>query len=189
MERLAIIVGPRGRGTNLRALTEACRSGSIPAEVQVVVSPLPENPASEFARSNGLRLEVVPPGERYGECLLTALEGSDLVCLAGYLRLLPDEVLERYQVLNIHPALLPKYGGKGMYGLRVHEAVLAGGEAESGCTVHRVTPVYDEGEILVQMRCAVLPGDTPETLAARVLELEKQAYPEAVRRVAVARAS
>jgi phosphoribosylglycinamide formyltransferase-1 len=189
MERLGIIVGPKGRGTNLRALAGACSSGSIPAVVEVVVSPVEDSPAAEFTRNEGLRLEVVPPGEEYGARLLAALNGSTLVCLAGFLRLLPGEILARYPVLNIHPALLPKHGGKGMYGIHVHEAVLLAGDDESGCTVHRVTPVYDEGEIVVQMRCPVIPGETPESLAARVLELEKQAYPEAVRRFAVGGAS
>jgi folate-dependent phosphoribosylglycinamide formyltransferase PurN len=84
-------------------------------------------------------------------------------------------------VLNIHPSLLPKYGGKGMFGKHVHEAVLRSGETESGCTVHRVTEIYDEGEIILQRRCPVLPEDTAETLAARVLAEEHRAYPEAVR--------
>jgi phosphoribosylglycinamide formyltransferase-1 len=101
--------------------------------------------------------------------------------------LLPTEVLERYQVLNIHPALLPKFGGKGMYGDRVHEAVLAAGERVSGCTVHRVTPIYDEGEIIVQLECPVKEGDTVRDLADRVLGLEILAYPEAIRRFVSAR--
>ena len=116
-------------------------------------------------------------------------EGPTLVCLAGFLRLLPEEVLRSRPVLNIHPSLLPKFGGKGMYGLRVHEAVIQARETESGCTVHRVTPVYDEGEVVVQMRCPVMAEDTPESLAARVLELEQQAYPEAVRRICHGRPS
>lgn len=87
------------------------------------------------------------------------------------------------RVLNIHPSLLPKYGGKGMYGIRVHEAVLAAGDSESGCTVHLVNEVYDDGAVLVQLRCPVEPGDTPETLAARVLECEKQAFPMAINKV------
>jgi phosphoribosylglycinamide formyltransferase-1 len=185
-ERLGILVGPRGRGTNLRALVRAVALSEIPAEVGVVISPAAESPAAEFARSEGLRLEIIAPGEDFGNRLQAALQDSTLVCLAGFLRLLPEEVLRSRRVLNIHPSLLPKHGGKGMYGMRVHEAVLASGDAESGCTVHRVTPVYDEGEVIVQLRCPVLEGDTPETLAARVLELEQQAYPEAVRRVSLA---
>lgn len=114
---------------------------------------------------------------------MEAFRGADFICLAGFMKLLPSEVLRAFpnRVLNIHPALLPKFGGKGMYGHHVHEAVLAAGEKESGCTVHLVTDQYDEGEILVQLCCPVRATDTPESLAARVLELEHRAYPEAVR--------
>ena len=104
----------------------------------------------------------------------------DLVCLAGWLRLLKIPPTWAGRVLNIHPALLPKYGGPGMYGRRVHEAVLAAAERESGCTVHVVTDEYDAGPVLLQRRCPVLPGDTADTLAERVFELECDAYPEAI---------
>lgn len=183
--QLGILVGPRGRGSNLAAIAAACRERRLEAEVAVVIGGDRSAPALGAARSLGLRTDEVAPGDRYGERLLTALAGTDVVCLAGFLRLLPEEVLEAFpgRVLNIHPALLPKFGGQGMYGLRVHQAVLEAGEKESGCTVHVVTPRYDEGEILLQMRCPVLPGDTPETLAARVLELEHRAYPEAIQKV------
>ena len=99
--------------------------------------------------------------------------------------LLPLEVIEAFpnRVLNVHPSLLPRHGGPGMYGARVHEAVLASGDRESGCTVHLVTERYDEGQVVLQARCPVFAGDTPETLAARILELEHRAYPDAVRRV------
>lgn len=178
-------MGPKGRGSNLKAIAAACEDGSLDARVRVVVAPKEEIPVVDWCRENGLRVAGVEPGENYGLRLVNALEGCDLICLAGYLRLLPDEVLQAFprRVLNIHPALLPKFGGKGMYGIKVHEAVLAAGEAESGCTVHYVTPHYDEGEVLVQRRCPVLPGDTPETLAARVLAEEHRAYAEAIRMV------
>ncbi len=107
------------------------------------------------------------------------------ICLAGYTRLLPKAVLESYSnhVLNIHPALLPKFGGKGMYGMRTHEAVLGSGDQESGCSVHFVSDQYDEGAVILQRRVPVLPGDTPETLAHRVLEQEHIAYAEALAKV------
>jgi phosphoribosylglycinamide formyltransferase-1 len=169
----------------MAALARACAEGRIPATVECVVAATPEAPALETARELGLRTEVVAPGHAYAKELLDAFQGCEVLCLAGFLRLLPDEVLDAFpgRVLNIHPSLLPKFGGKGMYGKRVHEAVLAAGEMESGCTVHQVTSVYDEGEIVVQKRCAVLAGDTPESLAARVLLLEHEAYPEAVAKV------
>ncbi len=151
----------------------------------MVVAPLPEIPAAEFARNQNIAISVIAPGEGYEAELVRALDRCDLICLAGYTRLLPEAVLNAHprRVLNIHPALLPKFGGKGMYGIRVHRAVLAHGEHESGCTVHYVTEHYDEGQTILQMRCPAYPSDTPEELAARVLELEKLAYPAAIKKV------
>ncbi len=155
------------------------------SDVAVVIGSKDGSPALERAAELGLRCAVVEPGEGYGQRLVAALAGCDLVCLAGYMRLLPTEVLAAFpdRILNIHPALLPKFGGKGMYGHHVHEAVIAAGETESGCTVHLVNEHYDEGRILLQEKCPVLPDDTPETLAARVLECEHRAYARAVEMV------
>ncbi len=112
----------------------------------------------------------------------------DLLVLAGYLKLVPAEVIARYRgrIINIHPALLPKFGGQGMYGRRVHEAVLASGAPESGATVHLVDEVYDRGAILGQARVPVLPGDDADRLAARVLEVEHRLLPAAVLAAAAA---
>lgn len=107
----------------------------------------------------------------------------DIIVLAGFLWLLPRNLTELFQVINIHPALLPKYGGKGMYGLNVHKAVLASKDKESGITIHRVNPNYDEGEIIFQATCPVLRNDTPEILAARVHELEHLHYPRVIEEV------
>ncbi|MCW5941376.1 MAG: phosphoribosylglycinamide formyltransferase [Fimbriimonadaceae bacterium] len=186
--RIGILVGTRGRGSNMRALAQACASGRLAAEVGLVVGPRADAPALEVARAMGLPVRVHDfTAEDAGPRLAEALSERRcrLLCLAGFLRLLPTEVLDAFpgRVLNIHPALLPKFGGKGMYGRHVHEAVLAAGETESGCSIHRVTPVYDEGEVVLQRRCPVLPGDTPDTLAGRVLALEHQAYAEAVAKV------
>ena len=113
---------------------------------------------------------------------------TDLVVLAGYLKLVPAPVIARFRdrILNIHPALLPSFGGKGMYGLRVHEAVLASGARESGATVHLVDEAYDRGAVLGQARVPVLPDDTPDRLAARVLEVEHRLLPAAVLAAAAA---
>lgn len=183
MERLAILVGAKGRGSNMAALLAACADGRIPAEATLVVAPREGTEAA--ANAGGVPVVVVPPGDGYGLRLVAALEGATLVCLAGFTRLLPSEVLRAFpdRVLNVHPSLLPRHGGPGMYGVRVHEAVLAAGDVQSGCTVHRVTERYDEGQIVLQARLPVLPGDTPESLAARVLVLEHGIYPEAVRRI------
>jgi len=107
----------------------------------------------------------------------------DIIVLAGFLWLLPRNLTELFTVINIHPALLPKYGGKGMYGMNVHKAVLASKDKESGITIHKVNPNYDEGEIIFQATCPVLKNDTPETLAARVHELEHLHYPRVIEEV------
>lgn len=169
----------------MAAIAEACAAGKLRAEVTIVVASSAKSPALARARELGLKTAVVPVGEDYGPRLVEALTGCDIVCLAGYLRLLPSDVLQAFpgRVVNVHPALLPKFGGRGMYGLHVHEAVLAAGEKESGCTVHLVTEAYDEGTVLIQKRCPVLPDDTPESLAARILPLEHEAYVEALSRM------
>jgi phosphoribosylglycinamide formyltransferase-1 len=170
----------------MAAIIRACQSGELPASVDVVIAPKEDIGAVETARSLGVPVAIVPPeDEDYAEELPAALKGCDVVCLAGYLRLLPETVLRAFpgRILNVHPALLPKFGGKGMYGMKVHEAVLEAGEKESGATIHLVDGHYDEGDILLQRRCPVLPDDTPETLAARVLVEEHKAYVEAIRRI------
>lgn len=179
MTRLGILVGTRGRGSNMRRLIEACQEGVLPA-TPIVFLPSPDAPAGQVARELGVT--TVNAGNLPGAILGEEL---DLLCLAGYLRLVPAEVLAHLprRVLNIHPALLPKFGGQGMYGRHVHEAVLAAGETESGATVHYVTERYDEGDIIDQERCPVLPGDTVETLAERVLACEHRLYPRAVKKV------
>lgn len=183
--QLGIMLGPKGRGSNLLAIARACHEGRLNGTVRIVVAPNDDVPALTFAREMGITIAIVPPNGRYPERLLQALEGCDIVCLAGYLRLLPVEILDSFpgRVLNVHPALLPRHGGQGMFGRRVHEAVLAAGDTVSGCTVHRVDVRYDEGPILVQRECEVLPDDTPESLAQRVLELEHEAYVEGIRLV------
>lgn len=184
--RVAILVGSKGRGSNMEAIVRASQEPGFPMEVAVVFAPSDTAPAIERAHSLGVPVVVLPSEpEAFAQSLLreVAERNVDLLCLAGYMRLIPATVVEalRGRILNIHPALLPKFGGKGMYGMRVHEAVLAAGETESGATVHFVNERYDEGDILIQRRVPVLPNDTPETLAARVLEQEHRAYPEAIR--------
>lgn len=167
----------------MAAIHEACRSGRLDAEVALVAAPAADAPALLRASELGIALRAIPYDTAdYGAVLADAFGSCDVLCLAGYLRLVPTEVLQTFpdRVLNIHPALLPKFGGKGMYGIRVHQAVLEAGESESGCTVHLVNERYDEGRTLIQRRVPVLPGDTAESLAARVLEQEHVAYAEAI---------
>ncbi|MBS1717660.1 MAG: phosphoribosylglycinamide formyltransferase [Armatimonadetes bacterium] len=186
MMRIAILVGPRSRGTNMEAIIQAAKSGVLPATVSIVVAPREDAPALEFARENGAPTLVLAPNtDTYAADLQAALRehGADIVCLAGFLSLLPASIVQSYRVMNIHPALLPAFGGKGMYGRKVHEAVLAAGVTETGCTVHWVSENYDEGEIILQKHVPVMPDDTAETLQARVLEQEHRAYVEALQMV------
>ncbi|MBL8059215.1 MAG: phosphoribosylglycinamide formyltransferase [Chthonomonas sp.] len=182
-QRVAILVGNRGRGSNMEALVLAMQSGRVPAIPAVVLASDPDSPALARARALGVPIQIF--GREGCPSLGAALEGIQLLCLAGYIKLLPPEIIQMLngQVLNIHPALLPKYGGKGMYGRNVHKAVLDAGDSESGCSVHWVTNNYDEGAVILQRRCPVLPDDTPESLAARVLQLEHEAYPTALAQV------
>jgi phosphoribosylglycinamide formyltransferase 1 len=169
------------RGSNVRAIIEACREGRLRSIPAVVISNNRDADVLAFARQAGVATAHIG-GAKYEDAtvrdaaMLGVLRdnGVDLVLLLGYLRLLGPETLKAFddRVLNIHPALLPKYGGKGMYGRHVHEAVLAAGETESGISIHRVNAAYDEGEIVAQCRLPVLPGDSPDTLAERVLEKE-----------------
>lgn len=183
--RVAVFVGPRSSGSNMAALAAACRCGQVDATICRVVGPKPDAPAMGRAVALGLAVAMIDPeGPEYAARILALAreDGWDVVCLAGFLRKIPPEVIAELpgRILNIHPALLPKFGGRGMYGRRVHEAVLAAGESESGCTVHLVGEEYDDGPIVVQLACPVEPGDTPESLATRVSELEHRAYPLAL---------
>jgi phosphoribosylglycinamide formyltransferase-1 len=136
-----------------------------------------------------LRRKAFDSEREYADEMLRILDEHriEVICLAGYLKLVPADVVRRFEnrMLNIHPALLPKFGGKGMYGIRVHEAVIAAGESESGPTVHIVDELYDHGRIVMQRRVPVLPDDTPEALQKRVLAVEHELYPEALKRLAV----
>jgi len=175
-----------GRGSNLVALSDALR-GSALAEVVLVLSNRADAPALERARERGIAAEVLSDHRNAAEWLeRLGRHRTDLVILAGYLKLVPAEVIAAYRgrILNIHPALLPAFGGPGMYGHRVHQAVLASGATQSGATVHLVDEQYDRGAILAQARVPVHPGDTAESLAARVLEAEHRLLPAVVLRAA-----
>lgn len=187
--RVAIFIGPKGRGSNMLALADSMAHADFPGELVLVISPKSDTPAALAVAERGIPLAVVDPktAADYGLALMEVLteHRADFLCLAGYLRLLPKSVLDAFpnRILNVHPALLPKFGGKGMFGNHVHEAVLAAGEKESGCTVHFVTEHYDEGPPILQKRCPVEPDDTVETLALRVLRLEHAAFSEALEKV------
>lgn len=175
-----------GGGSNFGAILDAVRAGRLRARVVLLVADRPGTGAEARAHAAGVPVAVVPPGAfadepAFGEALLAALRAhdADTVALAGYLRRVPGAVVRAFdgRIVNVHPALLPTFGGPGMYGRHVHAAVLAAGVFESGCTVHLVDEAYDRGPILAQVRVPVLPGDTPETLAARVLAEEHRLLP------------
>lgn len=179
--RLGVLVS--GGGTTLQNFLDLEARGELAGEVALVVSSDPGAGACERARKAGKALEIVPWGKGASETVTAALlrEKVDLVLMAGFLKLyrFPKEFAGR--VLNVHPALLPAFGGQGMWGHHVHEAVVKSGVKITGCTVHFADLAYDRGPVVLQRTCPVFFEDTPEAVAARVFELEKQAYPEAVR--------
>ncbi len=176
--RVAVLVS--GGGTNLQALLDALHDSTL-ARVARVISNRPDAGAIGRARRSAVPTTILRDPSDAAE-LLAALEGMQLVVLAGYLKLVPAPVVSQFRgrMINIHPALLPAFGGPGMYGQRVHAAVLASGATESGATVHFVDEVFDRGAIIAQERVRIEPGDTPERLAARVLEAEHRLLPRVV---------
>ena len=183
--RLGVLLS--GGGRTLLNMLEEIAAGRLDAEVAIVIASR-DCKGVERAEAAGLDVRLVPYKQMpdlatYSARLCELLDAAevDLVCLAGFLSFW--EIPPRYEgrVMNIHPALLPGFGGKGMYGHRVHEAVLGAGCKVSGCSVHFVTNEYDAGPIIVQKAVPVLEGDTPDELAARVFEQECKAYPEAIR--------
>lgn len=174
--RLGVLLS--GSGRTLQNLIDRIADGRLQATIACVVSDRPDVRGLQRARDAGL--PAFCQREPAAIWRLLQEHRADLVCLCGYLRLLPIPPAARDRVLNIHPALLPDFGGKGMHGDHVHRAVLAAGVAESGCTVHICTDEYDRGPIVLQKKVPVLAGDTPESLAARVFAAECEAYPEAI---------
>ena len=184
MVRIGVLVS--GSGTNLQAVINACGSKKIDAEVVAVIS----NKKNAFAlrrakRYNIKNMFIDANKHSFDKKAIDFLKKHkvDLVCLAGFLLKLNGNFIRRYEgkILNIHPALLPKFGGKGMYGLNVHKAVLQADEKISGCTVHIVDEKYDNGKIILQRKVKVYKNDTPEILQKRVLKQEHKLYPEAIK--------
>jgi len=187
--RLGVLLS--GSGRTLQNLIDRIQDGSLPARIEVVISSHPGVKGLDRAEKAKIPAVTVdfktfPDDRAFSDAVTKQLDRHpvDLVIMAGFIRryLFPKKFEGR--VLNIHPALLPDFGGKGYHGEKVHRAVLEKGVKETGCTVHIADLEYDRGPILLQKRVPVLPGDTPETLAARVFEAECEAYPEAIRRMA-----
>jgi len=188
MKRIRIGVLASGGGTNLQAIIDACERGEIDGDVVVVISNMPDAFALERARKHRIDAFSFPhqgvSREQHEADVIGCLEQHkvDLVCLAGYLRMLTPVFINKYagRLMNTHPALLPSFGGKGMHGLNVHQAVLDYGCKVSGCTIHFVTLEVDGGPIILQKSVPVQEGDTAETLQERVLKEEHKLYPRAV---------
>jgi len=190
LKRKNIVVFASGGGSNFKALHKATVKKEVPARITALISDNPDAGALEYARENDIRDIVLSPRDydnptEYEAELRAFLEKESpkLIVLAGYLKKIPDEIVDLYKrkIINIHPALLPKYGGKGWYGMRVHRAVIENRDKESGCTIHYVTREYDEGPIIAQSRIPVREDDTAESLAARILKQEHLLYPKIVR--------
>ena len=183
MKRIAIFAS--GSGSNAQKIIEY-----FSASKDIVVDSLWSNNENAYAliRAEKLGVETFTFESeefyRSNEILDRLYDHRiDMIVLAGFLWLVPRNLTELFTVVNIHPALLPKYGGKGMYGMNVHKAVLASKDKESGITIHRVNQNYDQGDIIFQATCPIISGDTPESLAARIHELEHQHYPRIIEEV------
>ena len=182
--RLAVLIS--GGGTNLQSIIDAGQDRKFPVQVVLVVSSRDDAFGLTRAKNAGIDTAVYsrksfPDGNAADDWLLALLDkyGIQMIALAGYLKMVSPAIIRKYRgkIVNIHPGLLPKYGGKGMYGQHVHEAVIAAGEKETGVTIHQVDEIYDHGLIVAEQRVPVLPGETAEELAARVLRVEHQLYP------------
>ena len=185
LKKFALFIS--GGGGNALNLVRACREGRIPAEPALVVASKETAPGVLKLRNEGLLVVILDPRDAtseaaYSKACLGAAEaaGADFIALAGWLRKLVIPPEWEGRILNIHPGLLPRFGGPGMYGMHVHRAVLASGEKESGCTVHLVDNEFDHGRKLAECRVPVLPGDSPELLQQRVYAAEMELYPKAM---------
>jgi len=186
MATLKLGVFASGRGSNFRAILDAVRKGTLDADIRLVISNNPRAGVLDTARQAGFPVAIVnrpdfPSRDAFVEQLAGVLRSHDVdfVSLAGYMKKIPPEIIGLYcwRMTNVHPALLPAFGGQGMYGSRVHEAVLEAGCKVTGVTVHLVDEHYDHGPIVAQECVPVADDDTAETLAARVLEVEHRLYP------------
>lgn len=183
MVKLAVLIS--GSGTNLQAIINAIENDGLQAEICAVISDNPNAYGLERAKFVGIPTHIVKRGKAMSEEILSLVEGIDYIVLAGFLSILSPSFCKRWsnKIINLHPALLPKYGGKGMYGKFVHQAVINNNEKESGATVHWVTEEIDRGAIILQDSCPVSPNDTADSLAEKVHKIEHRILVEAIRRL------
>lgn len=184
-----LVVFASGSGSNFQSIIDAIKDGSLNAIITGFITNKAEAYSLERAKKYDIPNVVINPNNfdserEYVSTLVSQLQdwNADLLILAGYLKKIPSEVINKYdqRILNIHPSLLPKFGGKGFYGIKVHEAVIASGDTESGCTVHIVTEEYDKGPILGQSKVSVSPSDTVEDLSKKVLIEEHKLFPDTI---------
>jgi phosphoribosylglycinamide formyltransferase-1 len=185
-----IAIFASGRGTNFQAILKAIDAGRLPARVTVLISNKSDAAALDFARARKIQTshlsqKMFPSEDALAEAMLNvlSLQRTELIALAGYLKKIPLQVIRRFRnrIVNIHPALLPFFGGPGMYGHFVHEAVIASGMKVSGATVHIVDEEYDRGPIVMQKTVQIVHDDNPDSLAAKVLEIEHEIFPIALK--------
>ena len=175
-----------GSGSNFQAIIDSVDRGTIDAKITGLIAGKPHIKAIERANKHDIPVTILTQkgSSEFEKELLSVLQKlkPDLIVLAGFLRKIPDQVVSAYpdRIINIHPSLLPKYGGKGFYGEHVHRAVIESGDSESGCSVHYVNEQYDEGDIIAQVRVPVKADDTPDSLAKRVLEEEHKLLPNVI---------
>lgn len=182
-----IVIFASGNGTNAENIIKHFKNSSL-ARVALVVSNKPDANVLEKAKHHHIPTHIINNEDLVNPNKLVSLLKdlpADLIILAGFLRKIPDKLLVHFpnRILNIHPALLPKYGGKGMYGKNVHEAVIASGDKESGISIHYINSHYDEGEIVLQKKCTVTEKDTSESLAQKVHRLEYEWYPVVIEKI------
>ena len=188
-DKCSLAIFSSGTGSNFINIYNRITNGDIFAEVSLLISNNPKCKAVEFAKQNRINYKIINRFKFSENCLdremLKALESHniDLIVLAGYMKKIPDNIIKVYcnRILNIHPALLPKFGGKGFYGIKVHRAVIESGDKSTGVTIHIVDNNYDTGNIIYQEKIDVMKNDSPESLAKRVLKLEHIVYPEIIK--------
>jgi phosphoribosylglycinamide formyltransferase 1 len=184
-----IVVLASGSGSNFQAIIDAAANGRLDAEISGLIAGKPGIGAIGHAEKAGIPVFTLTAqnSEELSEQLFNVLNElkPDLIVLAGFLKMIPPGIVEKWRnkIINIHPSLLPKYGGKGFYGINVHRAVLDAGDRESGCTVHYVNEKYDDGDIIDRVKVPVHEGDTPETLAGRVLAEEHKLLPSVIQQL------
>ena len=190
MKKIGILVS--GKGSNMTAIIDACHSGYLLAEVKIVISSNPSAKALEIANEKNIKTIHFNsfPSQNINEIdvsICKALHDNkvDIVLLAGFMKKVGPVVLEKFEgrILNVHPSLLPKHGGKGLYGMNVHREVISAGDKESGATIHLVNNEYDEGAILAQKSVIVGSKETAESLASKVLEIEHRLYVDTVKKI------